>query len=195
MKKPINDTCWVEAPAKIWNIINDMQDNGCGSITVAGLPDAIERAKAAGVGWVYYDVENIWPDACAEDLKDPLASIKEAGRLIREAGLKPMQASYWDKLVIKRKLPYPKEVEWTEWWKTQARAGDAVDIQLPGYPQNTSQQFGEMTQRAVATIKKANPNVEWILINMIEYMSDDKQGLERAWQAAKPHVQGRWVWK
>ena len=196
MKKAVidQDSCWAEAPVPVWDILYKMQESLAASITVKDLPDAIARAQAAGSEWCYYDMENIWP-ACGVDLKDPLAAIAKAGRLIRAAGLRPMMANYWDSLAFKQILPYPKDVLWSKWWKAQARAGDAVDIQLPGYPQNNPQQFGEMTMRAVDLIRKTNPDVEFILINMIEYMSDSKQSLETAWEAAKPYVDGRWVWE
>lgn len=195
MRGDLGSGCWLEAPPRIFKIVEKMFTTQSGSIVVSGIEEAIERAKSEGSEWVYYDMENIWPDACADDLKDPIASIREAGTAIRKAGLRPMMANYWDSLPDKPILPYPKQVGWRDWWKAQARAGDSVDIQLPGYPQNQPQQFGELTKKATDLIRKTNPGTEFILINMIEYMSDNKQGLERAWQEAKPHVDGRWVWK
>jgi len=194
MKKPINETCWAEAPAKIWNIINDMQDNQTGAINLENLPAAIQRAVENDIEWTYFDFETIWPDYCSKEIADPFGSMVKAKRLARAAGLKIMQANYWED-VPRPGTPQTGKVTWKKWWAAHARTGDAVDIQLPGYPQNDVQTFGALTKSAVDIIKKANPNIEWILINMIEYMSDDKAGLERAWQAAKPHVQGRWVWK
>lgn len=195
MKRDLNAACWVQAPAKIWHTMKAMADHQAGAVRLADLPAAIERAVANNVGWAYYDTENVWPDVCKDDLKDPLGSIAEAGRMIRAAGLKSLMCCYWDSLPDKPVLPYPRQVGWTEWWKAQARAGDAVDFQLPGYPQNQPSHFGELTARAAALTRKVNPDVEFLLINMIEYMSSTPQMLEAAWKAAKPHVDGRWVWR
>jgi len=166
------------ASPKVFRII-DAIDRACAwTGSIAGLPGAEERARAAKLHWVAYDLEP-WA-ASGPDRNHPLGSITRFAHDAHHDGFRVLMTPWTD-------WPHAK---FEAVVRRAAWAGDMLDVQIEGfscYPKT----FGSLARTASMIARGSHPQP--ILVNQTSGTPCDKY-LASGWRRARPFVAGRWVW-
>jgi len=143
---------WLDAPAGTWEIISAINQAGAWATSLAGLPDAETRAKAAGTNWVAYDMESIWASS-DPDRRHPLRSITKFGKQAHADGFNVLMGCYWQPArYVKPPLP---DVPFHKFMRAQSEQADILVVQTPWYNQCVTR-YVEKMRAAAAVAQKAD---------------------------------------
>jgi hypothetical protein len=168
----------VTAPKGIFRVIEAV-DRACAwTESLSGLRAAEARASPAHLHWVAYDLEP-WA-ASGADRNHPLASITIFAHRAHADGFRVLMTP------------------WTEWThadlneivRRSAQVGDMLDLQIQGYECDPSR-FGAAARAANAIVDRTKEQP--LIVNQIS-SKGCRRFLASDWNAARPWVEGRWVW-
>ena len=158
------------------------------SETLAGLPTAEIRARAAGTDWVAYDLEG-WK-ASYPDNTSPSAAL----RALRLVG----QRAHADGFMV---LMTPglsmSSTSWSlklakDYVRTAATYGDMLDLQVEAWECHPLT-FASFTKTFTSVARTAHPGIV-VLINQVTKAGYCPTAIRKSWQDVRSISGGRWVW-